>query len=228
MRLVTATPHREWMERTPGRFAERCLPLLIANQAGWLLLSRHALRATWNGVSDLSGLAIEYTAGDTPYPARSHFGSGILTWTLPFLFRTSPGYNLAVRGPANMPKDGVCALEGIVETDWSPATFTMNWKLTRPGTVTFEVDEPICMISPVARGEIEAFEPRLVPVDTSPEVAVAYRAWVRDRARFLEDLDRPGSSAQTEGWQRHYFLGTSLNGERRADHQTRLRLREFR
>ena len=42
----------------------------------------------------------------------SHFGNGILTWHLPMLFRTPPGYNLSVRGPANYPKDAVCPFRG--------------------------------------------------------------------------------------------------------------------
>ena len=62
----------------------------------------------------------------------SNFGYGIVTWYLPYLFRTSPGYNLWVRGPVNSPKDGIVPLEGLVETDWAEATFTVNWKITRP------------------------------------------------------------------------------------------------
>ena len=46
------------------------------------------------------------------------------------------------------------------ETDWSPFTFTMNWKFTRkPAPVAFERDEPFCMVFPVQRGLIEAAEP---------------------------------------------------------------------
>ncbi len=67
------------------------------------------------------------------YPATSMFGHGILTFHIPFLVRTHPGYNLLVRGPANMPRDGVSPLEGIVETDWAVATFTMSWQLTLSG-----------------------------------------------------------------------------------------------
>ena len=75
---------------------------------------------------------------------QSHFGEGVITWNIPFLFRTSPGYNLLVRGPSNWIKDGVQALEGIVETDWAVQTFTMDWKFTRPRRwVRFEADEPI-------------------------------------------------------------------------------------
>ncbi|HMZ02762.1 MAG TPA: DUF6065 family protein, partial [Burkholderiaceae bacterium] len=57
----------------------------------------------------------------------SHFGSGILTFSLPYLFRTSPGYGMLVRGPTNCAKDGAAPLDGIVETDWAPYSFTMNW-----------------------------------------------------------------------------------------------------
>ena len=76
---------------------------------------------------------------DRPFPRilnlqrggdSQNFGHGVLTWHLNYLFRTSPGYNLYARGPANWPKDGIVPLEGIIETDWSVATFTMNWKVT--------------------------------------------------------------------------------------------------
>lgn len=118
------------MDATVERFANRCLPMLIANQAGWMLLSSHTLLATWNGGDHPSHLSVEYLSGSAPFPASSHFGYGILTWRLPYLFRTPPGYNLLVRGPSNRPKAEIYALEGIVETDWAVATFTMNWKMT--------------------------------------------------------------------------------------------------
>ena len=134
MRLEAACTTRSWMAATDQQFANRCLPLLMANQSGWFVLNCHPLRATWTGDDAIAGLCVEYLDGSPPYPAISHFGYGVLTWTLPYLFRTSPGYNLLVRGPANWPKDGACPLEGVVETDWAVATFTMNWKLTRPIT----------------------------------------------------------------------------------------------
>jgi hypothetical protein len=89
------------MDATGQRFAYRCLPLLMANQAGWLLLNSHGLRATWDGGDGTQALRLEYVSGEPPYPATSHFGHGILTWHVPYLFRTPPGYNLLARGPAN-------------------------------------------------------------------------------------------------------------------------------
>jgi uncharacterized protein DUF6065 len=81
---------------------------------------------------------------EASYPASSHFGSRILAFNLPFRFRTPLGYNLQVRGLASWPKDGAYPLEGILETDWTVSTFTMNWKLTRAELpVAFEAGEPI-------------------------------------------------------------------------------------
>ena len=90
MRLVRADSSRRWMDETDARFANRCLPLLIANQAGWVVLSEHAFTAVWDGGRGLDSLKIQYRAGSSPHPAVSHFGHGILTFSLPFLFRTSP------------------------------------------------------------------------------------------------------------------------------------------
>jgi hypothetical protein len=228
MRLVTAPSPRDWMDATPYRFANRCLPLRIANQAGCFVLNSHTLRVTWNGGNEITDLEIASLDGEARYPAISHFGSGILTWNLPFLFRTPKGYNLQVRGPANWPKDGVYPLEGIVETDWAISSFTMNWKLTRAELpVVFEAGEPICMIVPQRRGELEAFRPKIRELDEEPETASAYREWAESRRRFIQDLKVPGSEAVTQGWQKDYVRGLTLGELRFEEHQTKLRLKDF-
>jgi hypothetical protein len=225
--LEPAPAGREWMGVTRDAFANRCLPLLIANQAGWHLLNPVGVRARWNGGDRIPDLVVEPLGGEAPL-AVSHFGSGILTFTIPYLFRTPPGWNLLARGPANLPKDGACALEGLVETDWSPATFTMNWILTHPGAeVIFEPGEPIALLVPMRRGDLEAFEPEVKDLDADPEVARAYRAWRKGRADFLEDLPIPGTEANERGWQRDYVLGKRADGTAAPEHQRRLDLKPF-
>src|SRR3954447_4687991 len=153
-----ASRWRGWMNDTDERWANRCLPLLIANESGWVLLNSHAFSAVWSGGRDPGATAIDFEADDvmTPPPVSSHFGYGVITWVVPYLFRTPPGYNLLARGPSNWPKDGIAALDGVIETDWAVATFTMNWKLTRPGqAVRFDVGEPFCFVVPQRRGELE-------------------------------------------------------------------------
>jgi hypothetical protein len=227
--LTPAPLSREWMALTRDGFASRCLPLLIANQAGWLVASPHTVIATWEGGDRLSDTRVELPdAGGLAF-AASHFGYGILTFTIPYLFRTPPGWNLQVRGPVNLPKDGACALDGIVETDWCPATFTMNWKLTRPGLpVTFERGEPIAMLAPVRRGDLEAFDPEVQPLDAAPDVAREYRAWRQGRADFLRDLPVPGTAAHEEVWQKDYMHGRRADGTPFREHQRKLALRPFR
>ena len=225
--LVPAPSMRAWIEATDDRFARRCLPLMMACQAGWFLLNSHSFRATWDGGDGLEALRLEYLSGEPPYPALSHFGYGILTFHVPYLFRTPPGWNLLARGPANWPKDGAFALEGLIETDWATATFTMNWKLTAVGRpVTFEAGEPFCMVVPQRRGELERFRPRVLDLEADPEVARGYAAWGESRERFLAELEVPGSEAVKQGWQKDYFRGTAPDGTAAPAHQTKLPLRE--
>ncbi len=227
MTLALAPSTRAWIEATAGRFARRCLPLMLANQAGWFVLNSHVVRATWDGGDDEGSIGIEFLSGEAPYPAISHFGHGVLTWHVPFLFRTPPGWNLLARGPANWPKDGAFALEGLVETDWTMATFTMNWKMTaveRP--VMFDAGEPICMLVPQRRGELERFRPRVLDVAADPDVERGYEAWGESRERFLAEVVVPDSEAAKRGWEKHYFQGTTSDGTAAPAHQTKLRLGE--
>jgi len=218
------------MDATDERFANRCLPLLMANQSGWLIHNSHEVRAVWNGSKERSGISIELGDDSVPPALRpiSHFGYGILSWSIPYLFRTPPGYNLLARGPANWPKDGAQALEGLIETDWAVATFTMNWKLTRPhAAVTFVADEPFCMIIPQRRGELEEFRPETRPIGDHPETDTAHEEWRRRRhatnvQNFMAEFARAPKT-----FDRHYFQGAAPDGRRAEAHQTRLRLRDF-
>jgi LPS sulfotransferase NodH len=227
-RLVAAPTRRDWMDQTRNRFAYRCLPLVIANQYGWMLLSPARFRAIWNGNASIEALTLEYDEKEKVRIASSHFGAGILTFTMNYIFRTPPGVNLYVRGPANLPKDGISALEGIIETDWSEATFTMNWKMTRPNhAVVFEKNEPFAMLSPVRRGELERFQPEIRALAENPALDAGYRAFAASRASFNQGLKVKDSAEQKLGWQRHYIRGQTVTEKQAREHQTTLKLSEF-
>lgn len=227
-RLVPAMHERDWMSHTMHGGPYRCLPLSMANSCGWMLLNEQTFAATWDG---------GYAAGSTKlifmnrrtdgYHAMSIFGQGIVTFLVPFLFRTPRGYNLLVRGPANLPKDGASPLEGIVETDWAVATFTMNWKLTRPNTpVVFSAEEPICMIVPQRRGELARFLPQVRTLEQASDIDKEHFVWHQSRTAFLRELNRR-PHAKPGGWQRHYFQGRTPTGQRAPEHETKVRLRPF-
>lgn len=223
--LAPAPAARAWMDQTDRRFARRCLPLTMANQAGWFLLGTHTFVARWDGGDSVDALRLTFASGDEPYPVSSHFGYGIITFHIPYLFRTPPGWNLQVRGPANWPKAGVAPLEGLVETDWAVASFTMNWKMTATHqAVRFTAGEPICMLTPQRRGDIERFVPEIRDLSEDPELEAAATAWRQSRTTFNRDLQEPGTDAHRIGWQRHYFQGSAPDGTTAPEHQTKLTL----
>ena len=240
MPIGPAPAERAWMDASDRRFAYRCLPLVIANQAGWFLPCPSSFIAAWDGGASKEGVRIWYEApghatGTVPSEpwvdsrVTSHFGGGIITIALPYLFRTPRSVVLRAKGPSNSFKDGAQALEAIVETDWLPATFTMNWKLTRPNLpVHFRKGEPICMVVPMPRGFAEGLDPVRMPLAANPELNAQFREWSESRSKFIGDLQQEGSEAVRRGWQKHYYQGKTSTGERADEHQTRLKLKEFR
>ncbi len=230
--IGVAPANRKWMSATRGGWANRCLPMLIANQSGWVVHNPCAFSAMWIGREDRSGVTVTPDTKDTgQFLPTSHFGYGILTWHLPILFRTPPGYNLLVRGPANYPKDGVCPLEGLVETDWSSTAFSMNWKFTRElMPVRFEVGEPICMIVPQRRAELEEFAPELRRIESDEGLHRKYERFIQLRQDELGPAQAAtnASAGERVPWQADYARGRHADGEAAAqDHQTRRHLREF-
>jgi hypothetical protein len=232
MTMSSARAKRLWMEQSKQSFANRCLPMKIANQAGWVILNDKQIRAKWSGGATLQSVIIEQT-GSAPHAAISHFGEGVLTFTIPFLFRTPPGIALVFRGPPNEPKDGIYPLEGLVETEWAVARSTANWKFTRPNTwVEFSQGEAICFIVPVALDLMEDLRPSIVDIKSDPETRRQYEIWHRSCREFNERLSRGDPQARMLGWQRYYMHGTAPHAsakpiEQASQHRTRLRLREF-
>lgn len=218
---------RDWMDASPEKYGYRCLPLNIANSHGWEILNPWDFSVVWHGGLAAQDVIVQTSADASTRPV-SLFGQGTFTFHIQGLFRTSPGWNLWVGGSPNYFKDGVQALTGIVETDWAPFTFTMNWKLTRPGLrVEFKKDEPLCFIFPLQRNIIEEIEPRYVHFDDAPDVARQFRAWSRSRDDFHEMIRTNPPPLTKDHWQRHYFQGYDMEGNKQADHKSRLRPRPF-
>jgi hypothetical protein len=135
-----------------------------------------------------------------------------------------------VQGPINRPKDGIATLTGVVETDWSPYSFTMNWLFTRAATpVWFARDEPICHIFPVCRRDVEAVEPEMRALSSASELQAQHELWAETRRGFNRDLDRLRSKAHAQKWQKFYQRGVAAGSDRvqTKGHRTRMRIRPF-
>ncbi len=216
---------RPWMDEAPQGFAYRCLPLNIANAHGWEVLCPTGFEAVWNGGPRPADVQIR-PLDNSGWPGIAHFGVGVVTFHLGYLVRTEPGYDLWVGGPANAPKDGIIPLTGIVETDWAPYAFTMNWRFTRPNVpIRFMRGEPFCSFFPIPRALLEETTPEIRDLDSDPETKAAFTEWSEKRGKFLVDLPQPGSEAQRQGWQKDYFRGVTPDGKRVADgHRTKVQL----
>ncbi len=229
-RIRPASSRRNWMDQSPESFAYRCLPLKIANAHGWEVLSPCGFSAEWNGGAAPGDVSITVDPGtrDEDRP-EALFGLGTLTVHVSGIIRTPPGWNLWVSGNPNSAKDGIAPLGGVIETDWSPFTFTMNWRFTRPGhTIRFEENEPFAFIFPVQRGSIEQFEPLVLPIEEAPELKAQFEEWSRSRDAFHRQMRDNPPSRPSEKWQKHYFRGLDASGcEHVSDHQTKIRAQAF-
>ncbi|HLI66631.1 MAG TPA: DUF6065 family protein [Caulobacteraceae bacterium] len=221
---------RAWMDASPESFARRCLPLNIANAHGWEVLSPCGFDARWNGATGAEGVDIRCADGAAAEHAPvSLFGQGVLTFHIQGIFRTPPGWNLWIGGSPNRQKDAIQPLSGIIETDWSPFTFTMNWRFTRPDAwVRFEAGEPIGFFFPVKRGLIETFEPVFRALGEDPDLMRRFQAWSRSRDAFHLEMQARPPVAPADKWQKHYYRGVDAAGTAiAADHQTKVRVKPF-
>jgi len=203
-RIVVGSPKRDWMDETNNKFAYRCLPLIVANTLGWQMLCPYEVDIVWNGGSRTEDLSVDVNG---PYKfALSHFGDGVLTFSMPFLFRTTKNHALYVKGPTNEIKRGIQALEGFVETDWLTFTFTMNWKMTEPDRkISFKRGEPFCQFFPYPKDYINNFEPILkAPSEGTLEM---YQQYSKSRNDFNEALKTDTFSNSGKQWQKFYFRG---------------------
>ncbi|MAM60292.1 DUF6065 family protein [Maritimibacter sp. UBA3975] len=205
--IEPAPVRRGWMDASPDRSAYRCQPLNIANSHGWQVLCPSEFRVRLTGSAGALELEFEYEDPRNP-PAVSHFGLGVVTFFIPALITTPAGVSLYVTGPANAPRHGITPLSGVVETDWLPFTFTMNWRMTTTNHwVTFRKGDPFTMFFPVRLADIERYEVEISDLDDSPELKANFEAYSRDRAAFLKDFEARAPEDQLGRWQRTYIKG---------------------
>ena len=230
--LVPGRPQRAWMDTFQDHHAYRCLPLSMANTTGWEILCPFGFTAEWNGGLYVQDITFR---PDTPHPdskhfVSSHFSHGVLTLHPGYLFRTPPGWSMWCMGPPNHIKDGIQPLAGLIETDWLPFPFTMNWLFTRPGKVHFAKGEPFCFITLVqdkAMAEFDVVQRRL---ESDKDLSGQYDAWYHQRSAFNAKINRSDPATLKEAWQKFYFRGElpDDSGPAPADHVNKRRLKSKR
>lgn len=229
MLIRPAEPTRPWMDASPEAFAYRCLPMNIANAHGWEIITPAGVNAYWQGGGLPSDVIIQ-SDPDMPHDMApvAIFGQAVLTFHINGIFRTPPGWNLMIGGSPNRAKDAIAPLSGIIETDWSPFSFTMNWRFTRRNHwIRFDPGEVIGFIMPVQRHALSQMNPRLAPIAESTDTARQFDAWSKSRNEFHAEIARNRPATASGQWQKHYYRGLDMDGKEAADHQTKLRLKPF-
>jgi hypothetical protein len=180
--LRPSPQRRQWMNE--HSYAYHCLPLVIANQWGWQVLCPTDVEVTWDGSPGQGGLRLSMDSRFAT-AVKSQFGMGIVTFSPPWLFRTSPGWSLYVKGPSNRWKNNCFPIEGVVETWWLNYTFTLNWKLVEPGTVVFAKGESLAQLIPVPHDTFANSRAVEAPIGlVEPEAGRELLAW-RERRRAI-------------------------------------------
>jgi hypothetical protein len=181
--LRPSPPRRHWMDEHPHAY--KCLPLVIANQWGWQILSPTDVIVTWNGDPTPAGVYVEVNSQHRQ-TIKSQFGSGIVTFTPPWLFRTPQGWDLYSKGPSNRWKSNCVPLEGVIETWWLNYTFTLNWKLIEPGTVFFARGESLGQLVPVPHATFQNATAVEAPIGLlEPKAKAELLAWQEKRTQLI-------------------------------------------
>lgn len=227
--IVPGRPGRGWMDAFSDRHPYRCLPMVMANSSGWDLLFPVGFTIDWTGEAHQHALTF---TPDHPHPdfkdlVTSHFSRGIVTFHPGYLFRTPPGWSMWVSGSPNLIKDGIQPLTALVETDWLPFPFTMNWMMTRPGRVHFAKGEPFCFITLIQDKPLEQVQPVIRTMESDPVIQGQYNAWYKHREDFNRRLANRDPAAVRDAWQRFYFKGEipEAEGQVTAGHVIRRRLK---
>lgn len=212
-------PSRNWMDNTPGQYAYRCIPLSSANTMGWEILNPVDVEMLWTGFEN--GDEIQVKSEPDPFAPQPHFGSGTVTWYLPFLFRTPPQYGLMITGPVNHDKQHIVPLDAFVRTDWVPFPFTMNWRITTPEeTIRFAAGEPICRVLPYPLELLNNMEIELHDMQEDPAFVAKVKGWEKQRQVDYENQQKAEKEWAAQGkkpkmkdlWNSQYARGRGSDG----------------
>jgi hypothetical protein len=115
-------------------------------------------------------------------------------------------------------------LQGIVETDWLPYPFTMNWQLERAGRYRFAKDEPFCTIVPVMVEPVADAEVEILDGAEEPGLLESMHGFAARRSALIGSQREATPEATVEAWGREYFHGRLADGVAAPNHVHKLRL----
>lgn len=206
-----------------------CLPLLIANQSGFVVKAAHDLEVYWSG-GEAPAAIKKINNKNVPDSYEkiqeyfTNFRSGIISIENAFIFRTPPGINLMTIQPPNYFIRGIHSMSGVVEADNLRRSFTFNLKITEPNKVIkIKKGDWLSAFVPTPRYFIDSFsmesaekffDKNCIDNELSDIKKLQY-----ERNNSLEnggDIGKPNDSG------RRYFKGINVDDSEFKDHQKRI------
>jgi hypothetical protein len=187
-KIIPLSLNRKWMNDTNKKFAYKCLPLNIANQYGWAVLSPANFSVSWYGGSGKE--QVEVFSSDPDFLESiivSHFGEATFTLQLDFVIQTPENYSLYIRGVPNEINSTIRPLDAIVETDWLPFTFSYNYKFAETGTVDFKRGDPLFVFFPIERNSVENFKLKQINIEDNQDLYQDFLDYSDSRISFNKD-----------------------------------------
>ena len=192
------------MNESLDKFAYKCLPLNVANQYGWSVLSPCDFKVSWYGGGSSNSVEVFDIPEEFENIVSGHFGSGTFTINVDFIIKTPKGYSLYVRGVPNKDYGIVQPLDAIVETDWLPFTFTYNFKFIDSGVAEFKKGEELFSFFPIKRDTVENFSIHAQSIREDSNLERDYLEFTDSR---MSALEHSATSKEQYRFQRFYLEG---------------------
>ena len=105
----------------------------------------------------------------------------------------------------------------------------MNWQIARRlKGVKFVRSEPICMITPIHRDDLEDFDPEIRDLESDPELYQSYQVGHESRKAIVAETKGKPLKDGRRPIQGHYIRGEGHLGERAEHgHQTKVLVKPF-
>lgn len=174
--IVSGRKERDWFDQSENRKFYDDVTFTLANQSGWELLVPEDFDIEWTGGDKPTDVIVHCLASEA-YRFYTGMGHGVCSIRTGYVVRTPPDYAILCTGAPNFFKDGVVPMTSIIESNWAHVTFFVNWKMTRPGRVSFKKHEPIGFCTIVPHRQLESFELRVDSLKSNDDLYSKYMMW---------------------------------------------------
>jgi hypothetical protein len=175
LQVVSGRKHREWIDQTNLDYYND-LSLTMANESGWVFRAPDEFTIEWNGGPDSEDLSVHSFTKDA-HLFYTGMGNGICSIRTGYVVRTPEDYAILSTGAPNFFVDGAVQLTNLIESNWAHMTFFLNWKMTRPGKVTFKKNDPIGFITLIPHRQLDNVDFKIDSILSDLELFKAYKNW---------------------------------------------------